>query len=105
MEKKRVRRLFIADYLITPERIIPNGAVLFENQRIIGVGGASAFTVEKEIEMFHFGHAYITPGFIDTHIHGAGGCDCSCCLTSPNDLSAMSKMQNSCAVQCLSPVV
>ena len=92
MEKKRVRRLFVADYLITPERIIPNGAVLCENQRIIGVGGASAFTVEKELEMFHFEHAYITPGFIDTHIHGAGGFDCSCCLNSPNDLEAMSKI-------------
>ena len=39
MEKKRIRRLFIADYLITPEQIMPNAAVLCENSRIIAVGG------------------------------------------------------------------
>ena len=92
MEKKRVRRLYIADYLITPDRLIPHGAVLCENERIIGVGGVSGFTVEREIEVCRFNHAYIAPGFLDTHIHGAGGCDCSRCITSPRDLAAMSRI-------------
>jgi len=92
MEKKRVRRLYIADYLITPDRLIPHGAVLCENERIIGVGGVSGFTVEREIEVCRFNRAYIAPGFLDTHIHGAGGCDCSRCMTSPCDLAAMSRI-------------
>ena len=92
MEKKRVRRLYVADYLVTPDRIIPHGAVLCENQRIIGVGGVSGFTVERELEVIQFEKAYIAPGFIDTHIHGAGGCDCSRCMTSPCDLAAMSRI-------------
>ena len=92
MEKKRVRRLYVADYLITPDRLIPHGAVLCENERIIGVGGVSGFTVEREIEVCRFNRAYIAPGFLDTHIHGAGGCDCSRCMTSPCDLAAMSRI-------------
>ena len=66
MEKKRVRRLYVADYLITPDRVIPHGAVLCENQRIIGVGGVSGFTVERELEVFQFANSYIAPGFLDT---------------------------------------
>ena len=54
MEKKRVRRLYVADYLITPDRVIPHGAVLCENERIIGVGGFSGFSVEPEIEIFNY---------------------------------------------------
>ena len=78
--------------MITPDRVIPNGAVLCENERIIGVGGQSGFTLEPEIELYHFKNAYIAPGFLDTHIHGAGGCDCSRCMSSPCDLAAMSKI-------------
>jgi len=30
MKKSRIRRLYLADYLITPDHIIPNGGVLCE---------------------------------------------------------------------------
>ncbi|MBE6375398.1 MAG: N-acetylglucosamine-6-phosphate deacetylase [Lentisphaeria bacterium] len=92
MKKSRVRRLYLADYLITPDHIIPNGGVLCENDKIIAVGGMSGFSMDKELELFQFDNAYLTPGFIDTHIHGAGGFDCSRVLDSRNDLSAMSSI-------------
>ena len=92
MKKSRVRRLYLADYLITPDHIIPNGGVLCENDKIIAVGGISGFSMDKELELFQFDNAYLTPGFIDTHIHGAGGFDCSRVLDSRNDLSAMSSI-------------
>ena len=92
MEKKRVRRLYVANYLITPDRIVKNGAVLCENGSIIGVGGESGFSADSELEIFRLDNAYITPGFIDTHIHGAGGFDCSSCLTSPRDIASMSRL-------------
>ena len=76
MKKSRIRRLYLADYLITPDHIIPNGGVLCENDKIIAVGGVSGFAMNEELELFRFENAYITPGFIDTHIHGAGGFDC-----------------------------
>jgi N-acetylglucosamine-6-phosphate deacetylase len=90
MKKSRVRRLYQADYLITPDHIIPNGGVLCENDLIIAVGGMSGFSLNEDLELFQFENAYITPGFIDTHIHGAGGFDCSRAAASRNDLAAMS---------------
>jgi N-acetylglucosamine-6-phosphate deacetylase len=91
MKKSRVRRVYFADYLITPDQVIPNGGVLCENERIIAVGGESGFSrKEEDLEVIYFKNAYITPGFIDTHIHGAGGFDCSRAASSRSDLAAMS---------------
>ena len=92
MKKSRIRRLYLADYLITPDNIIPNGGVLCENDKIIAVGGVSGFAINEELELFNFENAYITPGFIDTHSHGAGGCDCSRVRHSDNGLAAMSSI-------------
>ncbi|WP_294478836.1 N-acetylglucosamine-6-phosphate deacetylase [uncultured Victivallis sp.] len=90
--KNRVRRLFHVDYLITPERRIENGAVLCENDRILAVGGISAFSMESELEVYEFMDAYLTPGFIDTHIHGAGGFDASSVDLSPQPIESMSRL-------------
>ena len=88
--KKRLRRLYVAKYLITPERTIENGAVLCENDRILAVGGLSGFSMEEGLQVHRFDDAYITPGFVDTHIHGAGDFDCSSPEESPNPIEAMS---------------
>lgn len=90
----RIRRMFCARKLITPEQSIANGALLAENSSILAVGGISGFRREQEIEVFDFPNAYITPGFIDTHIHGAGGFDCSSVAESVNPFSSM------CAILC-----
>ncbi|MBR2872811.1 MAG: N-acetylglucosamine-6-phosphate deacetylase [Lentisphaeria bacterium] len=90
----RIRRMFCAKKLITPEQSIANGALLAENSSILAVGGISGFRMEKEIEVYDFPDAYITPGFIDTHIHGAGGFDCSSVGESVNPFSSM------CAILC-----
>ncbi|MBR2719888.1 MAG: hypothetical protein IKB74_01000, partial [Lentisphaeria bacterium] len=61
MKKSRVRRVYFADYLITPDHIIPNGGVLCENDRIIAVGGESGFSrKEEDLEVVYFKNAYIT---------------------------------------------
>lgn len=88
--KNRTRRLYLADYLIAPDRRIDTGAVLCENERILAVGGRSAFQMEPGLEVFQFKNAYLTPGFIDTHIHGAGGFDASSVELSPKPIDAMS---------------
>lgn len=60
--------------LITPERIIENGYVVFSDGKIIEVGSnidVSSF----DGEMTDVKGKYIAPGFIDIHCHGGGGCD------------------------------
>ncbi len=84
------RQLYTADYLLLPYRRIEKGAVLVENGNIIAVGGLSSFSIEDRIDVVEIGNAYITPGFIDTHIHGAGGFDASAAADSPRGIAAMS---------------
>ncbi len=98
MANDRLRRLYVVDYLVTPDEKISNAAVLCENEKIIAVGGLSGFELEDELEVVRFDNAYMTPGFIDTHIHGAGGCDCSILERSPRTLSDMSLTLCRCGV-------
>ena len=101
----RIRRMFCAKKLITPEQSIANGALLTENSTILAVGGISGFRREQEIEVFDFPNAYITPGFIDTHIHGAGGFDCSSAANSVNPFSSMCSILGSRGVTGFFPTV
>ena len=92
MGRNRDRRLYIVDYLITPDQRIDNGGVLCEGSRILAVGGLSGFSIEDELRVKRFTNAYMTPGFIDTHIHGAGGFDSSRAASSPRTMADMSRI-------------
>lgn len=102
---KRERRLYITDYLITPHQRVENGAVLCENERILAVGGLSAFNRDPKLEVITFNNAYMMPGFIDTHIHGAGGFDCSSVDISPRPIDEMSRTLSSRGVTSFFPTV
>ena len=59
--------------IITPYRIIPNGTVLVTGDTITTVAeGDIAFEDASEIDAKG---NYISPGFIDIHVHGGGGHD------------------------------
>ena len=101
----RIRKMFCARKLITPEQSIANGALLIQNDSILAVGGSSGFRREEQIEVFDFPDAYITPGFIDTHIHGAGGFDWSSVAESVNPFSSMCSILGSRGVTGFFPTV
>ena len=105
MANDRVRRLYEVDYLVTPDEKIENAAVLCENDKIIAVGGLSGFNIEPNLDVVRFENAYMTPGFIDTHIHGAGGCDCSALEKSPRTLDDMALTLCRCGVTGFVPTV
>lgn len=105
MANERLRRLYVVDYLVTPDERIENAAVLCENEKIIAVGGLSGFSLETQLEVLRFENAYMTPGFIDTHIHGAGGCDCSALESSPRTLEDMCLTLCRCGVTGFLPTV
>ena len=59
--------------IITEHTIIPNGTVLVENGKILGIESASIdSTGFEEIDA---NQAFVAPGFIDIHVHGGGGFD------------------------------
>lgn len=59
--------------VLTPFRAIKNGTVVVENGQIIGVHEGNIDITETE-EIDAQGQ-YISPGFIDIHVHGGGGAD------------------------------
>jgi len=60
-------------HIITPERIIPNGSLFIKEGRIIEVTDQNPDV--PEAVLLDAGGRYISPGFIDIHIHGGGGYD------------------------------
>ncbi len=71
------RTLFLVDYCLTPHEHIPRGGILCEGERILATGGSSAFSRDEELKVVEMLGAYAVPGFVDTHIHGAGRFDSS----------------------------
>jgi N-acetylglucosamine-6-phosphate deacetylase len=59
--------------LIAPNRVIPNGSLIIENGMITAVAEHDVDVADAII--IDAGGKYISPGFIDIHVHGGGGHD------------------------------
>ncbi|AQG78216.1 N-acetylglucosamine-6-phosphate deacetylase [Spirosoma montaniterrae] len=59
--------------ILTPQRIIPNGTILMAGGTIVDVVAGDLEVPGAEV--LDVGGAYVSPGFIDLHVHGGGGHD------------------------------
>ncbi|MBS1918147.1 MAG: N-acetylglucosamine-6-phosphate deacetylase [Bacteroidetes bacterium] len=59
--------------IITPDNIIQNGSVLIENGYIKDIF-EYALTLD-DVSTFNAGGLFVSPGFVDLHVHGGGGHD------------------------------
>jgi len=59
--------------VLTPYRVIPNGVVVVRDGKIDYVGEGDVAVPDAEV--IDVDGRYISPGFIDIHIHGGGGHD------------------------------
>lgn len=59
--------------LIFPDRI-EEGTLLTRNGRVVGLLDPYA-TVDPDAKLVDAGIGYISPGFVDIHVHGGAGCD------------------------------
>jgi N-acetylglucosamine-6-phosphate deacetylase len=75
----------------TPQECIRDACILCNEGLITAVGGASAFAGLDSIPRIVLPEALAVPGFIDTHLHGGGGCDLMLSGAGA-DLTAMSAM-------------
>ncbi|MFT0762754.1 amidohydrolase family protein [Actinomyces sp. F1_1611] len=62
--------------LVLTDQLLEDGAVVFEGENILWVGPAADLPGEySDVEdQTPAGTTYVTPGFIDVHCHGGGGC-------------------------------
>ncbi len=59
--------------IITPFRIVNNGAIVIENGMIAQIGKASEIRIQKDYEVIDVSQRILTPGFVDLLVHGGGG--------------------------------
>lgn len=75
--------------ILTPLKIISNGVVIIEGSKIKRVGTKQEVVIPHDAENIDVGGAYISPGFIDLHLHGAWGGDAT--SGTKSDLLKMSE--------------
>lgn len=64
-----------AKQIYTPAERIEDGCVLIEDARIHAVGARAAIELPRGARAVDLGSGSLVPGFVDVHIHGAGGHD------------------------------
>ncbi|NLX35280.1 MAG: N-acetylglucosamine-6-phosphate deacetylase [Chloroflexi bacterium] len=68
---------YTSERIITGERIVVNGVVLVEGERVVAVGSGHELAIPAEAQRHDLGDAIICPGFVDIHAHGGDGADCT----------------------------
>ncbi len=59
---------------ILPDRLLPEARVVLREGRIAEVGRARR-RAPRDATVFDAGGGYLSPGFVDVHVHGGGGAD------------------------------
>jgi N-acetylglucosamine-6-phosphate deacetylase len=71
------RFVLLRGSVVLPDRIVPDGAVLIDGDRLAAVGKASEVLPPEgqTCRIIDAGDGYLVPGFIDLHVHGGDGAD------------------------------
>src|SRR5208337_3823600 len=64
-----------ASRILTPDEEISDGIIVVEGSRITGVGHRDTMRVPAGAADYVAAGLTVVPGFVDLHIHGAGGHD------------------------------
>jgi N-acetylglucosamine-6-phosphate deacetylase len=81
--------LLRAARLLTPVEEICDGALLIEGGKIAAVGPREAMNLPPGATETNLGERIVIPGFVDVHIHGAGGYDVM--EATPDALAAITR--------------
>ena len=68
-------RAIVVERVLTPVEEIRDAVLLLEDDRILAVGERDALTIPRGAQEFKAPNATLVPGFVDLHVHGAGGED------------------------------
>lgn len=59
----------------TPTRLIPDGVVLVDGERVVAVGARDQVTLADGVPHLDAAGGYVCPGLVDIHVHGGWGVD------------------------------
>jgi N-acetylglucosamine-6-phosphate deacetylase len=68
------RLLFSGGTIVLEDRLLPDGAVEVDGERIVAVH-ANAPPATVDFQHIDLGGGYLMPGFVDLHVHGGDGSD------------------------------
>jgi imidazolonepropionase-like amidohydrolase len=72
------RQRFVHATLILPDRLVPDGSLTVRDGRIAAVGKTDRpenHPSADDLEIIDLSGRYLSPGFIDLHVHGGDGAD------------------------------
>ncbi len=72
-----IYKAFTGGRVILPGTILDHGCVVVKGERIQKVGERSQVDPPREAQIIDAGGGYISPGFVDIHVHGGAGSDFS----------------------------
>jgi N-acetylglucosamine-6-phosphate deacetylase len=68
-----MKRIALTGNVILPDEVLSGGVVLVDGESIAGVYYNESGLPENDIDYRRYGDAWISPGLIDVHLHGALG--------------------------------
>lgn len=74
MTSKIPLRVITNGIAILPDRLVPDAVVAFRGNRLVAVGRATR-RIPRGAECIDARGGYVSPGFIDIHVHGGAGAD------------------------------
>lgn len=79
----------LADTILTPQQALSGAAVLIDGGKVVAVGPRNQVPFPPGTTVIPANGRTLVPGFVDIHVHGAGGCDVM--DTDPNALPVMAQ--------------
>jgi N-acetylglucosamine-6-phosphate deacetylase len=92
---------FVNAQIITPFQVINDGVLIVEGDIIKELGPSTKVMIPENARLIDVKGAYISPGFIDLHLHGAWGVDVM--TAKDTDYSRMTEGLASCGVTSFLP--
>ena len=72
-------KMLLKGQVVLPDRILSPGFVSIEGEKIVGASQQPSEKTDENQTLLDYGDAYIAPGFVDMHLHGALGKDVMDC--------------------------
>lgn len=83
---------FVGGTVVLPDRLLRNNSVLCTNGKVVAI--ADKLEMPKDTSIVSVKGRYLTPGFVDMHVHGGGGADFMDATTEAIRIACLSHLRH-----------